>query len=98
MVYILVVWYLPLIIFWMFGIPMFASLSIGIFLHYYFHSVEDVRNREAFLLVTVAWIIMVIVGALPFIASEKLSLFFSTFTSNPSHTSKKQMASMPSEK
>ena len=61
-------------IFWMFGIPMFASLSIGIFLHYYFHSVEDVRNREAFLLVTVAWIIMVIVGALPFIASEKLVL------------------------
>ena len=61
-------------IFWMFGVPMLASMSLGIFLHYYFHSEEDIRNREAFLLVTVAWILMVFVGALPFIASEKLSL------------------------
>jgi len=61
-------------IFWMFGAPMIASMSIGVFLHYYFHSEEDIRNREAFLLVTVAWILMVVVGALPFIASEKLAL------------------------
>jgi len=61
-------------IFWMFGLPMIASMSTGIFLHYYFHSEEDIRNREAFLLVTVAWILMVIVGALPFVASEKLAL------------------------
>jgi len=61
-------------IFWMFGVPMFASLSIGIFLHYYFHSEDDIRNREAFLLVTVVWVLMVIVGALPFIASENLAL------------------------
>ena len=61
-------------IFWMFGAPMIASMSIGVFLHYFFHSEEDIRNREAFLLVTVAWILMVVVGALPFIASEKLAL------------------------
>jgi len=61
-------------IFWMFGFPMIISLSIGAFLHYYFYSEPDIRNREAFLLVTVVWILMVIVGALPFIASEKLEL------------------------
>ena len=61
-------------IFWMFGLPMILSLSIGAFLHYYFYSEPDIRNREAFLLVTVVWILMVIVGALPFIASERLEL------------------------
>ena len=61
-------------IFWMFGLPMFISLSLGTFLHNYFHSEQDIRNREAFLLVTVVWILMVIVGALPFIATEKLLL------------------------
>ena len=61
-------------IFWMFGLPMLISLSLGTFLHNYFHSEQDIRNREAFLLVTVVWILMVIVGALPFIATEKLLL------------------------
>ena len=61
-------------IFWMFGLPMIISLSIGAFLHYYFYSEPDIRNREAFLLVTVVWILMVIVGALPFIASDRLEL------------------------
>ena len=61
-------------IFWMFGIPMIMSLSLGTFLHYYFYSEPDIRNREAFLLVTVIWILMVIVGSLPFIASERLEL------------------------
>ena len=61
-------------IFWMFGLPMILSLLLGIFLHNYFHSDQDIRNREAFLLVTVVWILMVIVGALPFIASERLTL------------------------
>jgi trk system potassium uptake protein TrkH len=59
---------------WMFGFPMFLSLLIGGFLHNYFHSEEDIRNREAFLLVTVVWITMVIIGALPFVAAENLSL------------------------
>jgi len=59
---------------WMFGFPMFLCLLIGGFLHYYFHSEEDIRNREAFLLVTVVWITMVLIGALPFVAAEKLSL------------------------
>tara|TARA_B100000686_G_scaffold211674_1_gene218565 strand:+ start:3222 stop:4793 length:1572 start_codon:yes stop_codon:yes gene_type:complete len=61
-------------IFWMFGLPMLISLSLGTFLHNYFHSEQDIRNREAFLLVTVVWILMVIVGALPFIATEELLL------------------------
>ncbi len=61
-------------IFWMFGIPMIISLFLGIFLHNYFHSEEDIRNREAFLLVTLVWVLMVIVGAFPFIASEELAL------------------------
>jgi trk system potassium uptake protein TrkH len=59
---------------WMFAFPMFLCLSIGGFFHYYFHSEEDIRNREAFLLVTVVWIAMVIIGALPFVAAERLSL------------------------
>ena len=59
---------------WMFAFPMFLCLLIGGFLHYYFHSEEDIRNREAFLLVTVVWITMVIIGALPFVAAENLSL------------------------
>lgn len=59
---------------WMFAFPMFLCLLIGGFFHYYFHSEEDIRNREAFLLVTVVWIAMVIIGAIPFVAAEKLSL------------------------
>ena len=59
---------------WMFGFPMFLCLLIGGFLHNYFHSEEDIRNREAFLLVTLVWITMVIIGALPFVAAENLSL------------------------
>ena len=59
---------------WMFAFPMFFCLLVGGFFHYYFHSEEDIRNREAFLLVTVVWIAMVIIGAIPFVAAEKLSL------------------------
>ena len=40
-------------IFWMFGLPMIIAISLGSFLHYYFYSEPDIRNREAFLLVTV---------------------------------------------
>ena len=59
---------------WMFVFPMLLCLLLGGFLHHYFHSEEDIRNREAFLLVTVVWITMVIIGALPFVAAENLSL------------------------
>ena len=59
---------------WMFGFPMLLSIFVGGFLYNYFHTEEDIRNREAFVLVSFVWIIMVSLGAMPYVASEKMSL------------------------
>ena len=59
---------------WMFVAPMVLCIAGGGFLYYYFHIDEDIRNREAFVLVSVVWIIMVTVGAMPFVASERMGL------------------------
>jgi len=59
---------------WMFGIPMVLCIAGGGFLYSYFHIDEDIRNREAFVLVSVVWIIMVIVGAIPYVVSEQMGL------------------------
>ena len=58
----------------MFILPMFLCLLGGGFLYYYFHTEEDIRNREAFVLVPTVWIFMVIVGAFPYVVSERLGL------------------------
>ena len=58
----------------MFGIPMVLCIAGGGFLYSYFHIDEDIRNREAFVLVSVVWIIMVIVGAIPYVVSEQMGL------------------------
>ena len=54
---------------WMFGFPMFLSIFFGGFLYNYFHTEEDIRNREAFVLVSFVWIVMVSLGAMPYVAS-----------------------------
>ncbi len=59
---------------WMFGIPMVLCVLGGGFLYSYFHIDEDIRNREAFVLVSVVWIIMVAVGAIPYMVSEQMGL------------------------
>ena len=59
---------------WMFVLPMFFCIFGGGFLYYYFHRDGDLRNREAFVLVSVVWIIMVVIGAIPYIVSERMSL------------------------
>ena len=59
---------------WMFVFPMFLSIFVGGFLYTYFHTEEDIRNREAFVLVSFVWIIMVSLGAMPYVASEKMGL------------------------
>ena len=58
----------------MFGIPMVTCIAGGGFLYYYFHIDEDIRNREAFVLVSVVWIIMVFIGAIPYMVSEQMGL------------------------
>ena len=58
----------------MFILPMLLCILGGGFLYYYFHTEEDIRNREAFVLVPTVWIFMVIVGAFPYIVSERLGL------------------------
>ena len=45
----------------MFILPMLLCILGGGFLYYYFHTEEDIRNREAFVLVPTVWIFMVIV-------------------------------------
>ena len=52
-------------IFWMFGLPMIIAISLGSFLHYYFYSEPDIRNREAFLLVTVVWVLICLLYTSP---------------------------------
>ena len=64
----------PLNLVWMFFVPMLLCIAGGSYLYYYFHIDEDIRNREAFVLVSVVWIIMVTVGAMPFVASERMGL------------------------
>ena len=59
---------------WMFFCPMIICLFGGGFLHYYFLTEEDIRNREAFVLVTIVWITMVVMGAIPYVVSENLNL------------------------
>ena len=56
---------------YMFVIPMLFCLCFGFIFSYYFHIEEDIRNREAFALVSIAWIIMVLVSAFPYYAAEK---------------------------
>ena len=57
-------------IFYMFVIPMFFCLILGYTFSSYFHIEEDIRNREAFALVSIVWIIMVLVSAFPYYAAE----------------------------
>ena len=61
-------------LFYMFIIPMSFCLIFGYIFSSYFHIEEDIRNREAFALVSIAWIIMVLVGAFPYYAAENFSL------------------------
>jgi len=58
----------------MFVLPMTLCIAGGSFLNYYFYSEDDIRNREAFVLVPLIWIFMVVIGAFPFIVSERLEL------------------------
>ena len=55
---------------YMFVIPMFFCLILGYIFSSYFHIEEDIRNREAFALVSIVWIIIVLVSAFPYYAAE----------------------------
>ena len=61
-------------LFYMFVIPMLVCLIFGFTFSTYFHVEEDIRNREAFALVSISWIIMVFVGAFPYYAAESFDL------------------------
>ena len=58
----------------MFLLPMLLCVFGGGFLYYYFHTDDDIRNREAFVLVPLVWVFMVFVGAFPYIVCETLGL------------------------
>ena len=59
---------------YMFLVPMLFCLIFGYFFSSYFHIEEDIRNREAFALVSIAWIVMVLVSAFPYYAAENNGL------------------------
>ena len=59
---------------YMFVTPMAFCLVLGFTFSSYFHIEEDIRNREAFALVSIAWIVMVLVGAFPYYAAENFGL------------------------
>ena len=61
-------------IFYMFVIPMLFCLIFGFIFNSYFHIEEDIRNREAFALVSISWIIMVLIGAFPYYVAENMGL------------------------
>ena len=61
-------------IFYMFVLPMLFCLVLGFSFSSYFHIEEDIRNREAFALVSLAWIIMVIIGSFPYVFAENFDL------------------------
>ena len=58
----------------MFFLPMFFCLILGFSFSSYFHIEEDIRNREAFALVSLAWILMVLVGSFPYFFAEYFGL------------------------
>ena len=64
----------PIDIFYMFFLPMFFCLILGFSFSSYFHIEEDIRNREAFALVSLAWILMVLVGSFPYFFAEYFGL------------------------
>ena len=61
-------------LFYMFVIPMLFCLIFGLTFSTYFHIEEDIRNREAFALVSISWILMVFIGAFPYYAAESFDL------------------------
>jgi len=61
-------------LFYMFVIPMLFCLIFGLTFSTYFHIEEDIRNREAFVLVSISWILMVFIGAFPYYAAESFDL------------------------
>ena len=65
---------------YMFVIPMFFCLIFGYIFSSYFHIEEDIRNREAFALVSIAWIIMVLVSAFPYYAAENGAVSYTHLT------------------
>ncbi len=58
----------------MFGAPMLFSVGGGWLLYQWLHCDEELRDREAFVLVSAAWLLFAAVGALPYLIAEALGL------------------------
>ena len=58
---------------WLYGLPLLLSVGGGLLLYYHFRSNEELRDREAFALVSVAWLVFAAIGALPYAMAGELS-------------------------
>ncbi len=58
---------------WLYGLPLLLSVGGGSLLYFQFRSDEELRDREAFALVSVAWLVFAVIGALPYAMAGELS-------------------------
>ncbi|MAH16965.1 MAG: potassium transporter [Euryarchaeota archaeon] len=58
---------------WLYGLPLLLSVGGGLLLYYRFRSNDELRDREAFALVSVAWLVFAVIGALPYAMAGELS-------------------------
>ncbi|MEC8948770.1 MAG: potassium transporter TrkG, partial [Candidatus Thermoplasmatota archaeon] len=58
---------------WLYGLPLLLSVGGGLLLYYRFRSNDELRDREAFALVSVAWLVFAAIGALPYAMAGELS-------------------------
>jgi len=58
---------------WLYGLPLLLSVGGGLLLYYQFRSDEELRDREAFALVSVAWLLFAVFGAIPYVMAGDMA-------------------------
>ena len=58
---------------WLYGLPLLLSVGGGLLLYFQFRSDEELRDREAFALVSVAWLLFAVFGAIPYVMAGDMA-------------------------
>ena len=58
---------------WLYGLPLLLSVGGGSLLYFQFRSDEELRDREAFALVSVAWLLFAVFGAIPYVMAGDMA-------------------------
>nr|AIF04734.1 trk system potassium uptake protein (trkH) [uncultured marine group II/III euryarchaeote KM3_176_D09] len=58
---------------WLYGLPLLLSVGGGLLLYLRFRSEEELRDREAFALVSAAWLVFAVFGAIPYVMAGDMA-------------------------